>query len=79
MYNPQLPATRDRSAKYIFGVFRHSNVAEVQGFKNILVSEETWVVCIGFIKTALGITFSKHIMFEIILKAISSIYPWPTL
>lgn len=59
--------------------FRCSNVAEVQGFKNILVSDETWVVCIGFIKTTLGIAFSKQVMFEIIFKALSSIYPWPTL
>lgn len=59
--------------------FSHNHVDEVQGFKNTLVSDETWVACICFIKTALGITFSKHSMFEIIFKATFSIYPWPTL
>lgn len=59
--------------------FSHNHVDEVQGFKNTLVSDETWVICIGFIKTVLGIILSKHSMFEIIFKAALSIYPWPTL
>ena len=60
--------------------FSHNRVDEVQGFKNTLVSDETWVARICFIKkTALGITFSKHSVFEIIFKATFSIYPWPTL
>lgn len=59
--------------------FRHNHVAEIQGFKNTLVSNETWVARIGFIKSVFRITFSEQLIFEIIFKATSSIYPWPTL
>lgn len=57
--------------------FSHSHVDEVQGFKNTLMSDETLFICIGFIKTVLGITFSIRSMFEI--KTTISVYPWPNL